>query len=230
MTPFQNPTIYIGDLRIDEPITTITDLFFISVCVYAFINTKHISNSKGLKLYRWFFLFTGISTLIAALVGHAFLYYFGTEAKMYGWVTGILGTSFAQFAALYHTNNSIKKSTFKALVIVCSIEVVAAFFSLFVYWSFIVVEIHSAFVLILIVTIMEYLHYKKTKSTLSLFMIYGVGVAIIAVLCHIFKLAFSVWFNHLDLSHIFMAISMFLMYKGVSSYQIKETQIINNII
>ena len=31
MTPFQNPTIYIGDLRIDEPITTITDFLFIGI-------------------------------------------------------------------------------------------------------------------------------------------------------------------------------------------------------
>ena len=47
MTPFQNPTIHIGDLRIDEPITTLTDLLFIGVCFFAFFKTKNISDDKG---------------------------------------------------------------------------------------------------------------------------------------------------------------------------------------
>lgn len=219
MTPFQNPTIYIGDLRIDEPITTLTDLFFIGVCFFAFFKTKHVSNDKGLTLYRWFFLLTGASTLVAALIGHAFLYYFGTDAKIYGWVTGIFGTSFAQFAALYHVRKTIGESVFKGLLILCFIEVITALVLVFVVWSFVVVEIHTAFGLVIMVTILENIHYKKTKSQLSLFMIYGVSVAVIAVLCHVFKLAASVWFNHADLSHIFMALSMYLMYKGASKYQ-----------
>jgi hypothetical protein len=47
---------------------------------------------------------------------------------------------------------------------------------------------------------------------------YGVGVAIIAVLCHILKIAFSIWFNHIDLSHLFMALSMYLMYKAIKKF------------
>lgn len=226
MVPFQNPTIYIGDLRIDEPITTLTDVLFIGVCFFAFFKTKGIAHDKALKLYRLFFLLTGISTIVATFIGHTFLYYFGQDAKIYGWFLGLFGTSFAQFAALYHTRNSISKSSFKALVIICSVEVIAAFISVFVFWSFVVVEIHSAFGLILIVTILENIHYKKTKSKLSLFMIYGVGVAVIAVLCHVFKLAISVWFNHMDLSHVFMAISMYLMYKGASLYQSSKSKLV----
>lgn len=219
MTPFQNPTIHIGGLRIDEPITTLTDLLFIGVCFFAFFKTKKISNDTGLTLYRWFFLLTGASTLVAALIGHAFLYHFGPSAKIYGWVTGIFGTSFAQFAALYHARKTIGESLFKTLMIVCALEVLTAFILIFVVWSFVVIEIHTAFGLVLMVTVLEYIHYKKTKSQLSLFMIYGVGIAVLAVLCHVFKVAFSIWFNHADLSHIFMAISMYFMYKGASKYQ-----------
>jgi hypothetical protein len=222
MTPYQNPTIYIGNLRVDEPITTLTDLVFIGVCFFAFFKTKNISSDKGLNLYRWFFLLTGASTLVAALIGHAFLYYFGAEAKIYGWVTGIFGTCFAQFAALYHARKTIGEFTFKLLMAICVVEVLVAFIAVFKFWTFVVVEVHSAFVLVLMVTILEHINYKKTNSQLSLYMIYGVGVAIIAVLCHVFKLAFSVWFNHADLSHIFMALSMYLMYKGASYYNVSK--------
>lgn len=222
MTPFQNPTIYLGDLRIDEPITTLTDLLFISVCFMAFFKTQHVANNKAANLYRWFFLLTGASTIVAALIGHAFLYHFGIEAKIYGWVTGLFGTSVAQYAALYHTRSSISSNLFKALSIICAIEIIAAFISVFAFWSFVVVEVHSAFSLVLIVTVLENIHYKKTKSQLSLFMIYGVGIAVVAVLCHVLKLAASVWFNHSDLSHIFMAISMYFMYRGVAQFKVSE--------
>ncbi len=166
-----------------------------------------------------FFLLTGASTLVAALVGHAFLYHFGIEAKIYGWVTGIFGTCLAQFGALYHTRKTIGERIFKTLLVICILEVITSVLLTFVVWSFVVVEVHSAFVLVLMVTVLESIHYKKTKSALSLNMIYGVGIAVIAVLCHVLKLAYSVWFNHADLSHIFMALSMYMMYRGVAQYK-----------
>ncbi len=222
MTPFQNPTIYLGGLRIDEPITTVTDFLFIGVCFYGFYKTKSFSAYKGANLYRWFFLLTGCSSLVAALIGHAFLYYFGWEAKIYGWVTGIISVSFAQFAVLHHTRKTIGEQVFKTLYIIDILEVIAAFVMTFVMYSFTAVEIHTAYVLVINVTVLEWIHYKKTGSLLSKYMIYGVGISVLAVLCHVFKIAFSVWFNHLDLSHIFMALSMYMMYKGVTKFKPTE--------
>ena len=218
MTPFQNPTIYIGGLRVDEPVTTLTDVLFCAVCFFAFFNTRPHDKHKAIYLYRWFFLLTGISTFVAAIIGHAFLYYFGKDAKIYGWVLGIFSVSFAQFAALYHTRQSINRPFFNLLIIACSLEIVLTCILIFVVWSFVVIELHTAFSLVIIVTILEYIHYKKTNSQLSLYMMYGVGVAIIAVLCHILKIAFSIWFNHIDLSHLFMALSMYLMYKAIKKF------------
>lgn len=215
MTPFQNPTIYIGELRIDEPVTTLTDVLFCAVCFFAFFKTKCLINHKAVRLYRLFFLLTGISTLVAAVIGHAFLYYFGKDAKIYGWVLGIFGVSFAQFAALYHTRQSLHKPIFNTLMLLCGFEILLTCILIFMVWSFVVIELHTAFSLVMIVTVLEYIHYKKTNSQLSLYMMYGVGVAIIAVLCHILKIAFSIWFNHIDLSHLFMALSMYLMYIAI---------------
>ena len=222
MIPNQNPTIYIGDLRIDEPVTTLTDFIFVGVCFYAFFKTKNISNDIGLTLYRWFFLLTGASTLFAAIIGHAFLYHFGVESKIYGWVFGIISISFSQFAALYHTRQTIGESVFKSLFLFCILETITAFILVFVFWTFIVVEVHTAICLLLMVTILESRHYKKTKSALSINMIYGVVSLIIALLCHVSKLAPSVWFNHIDVSHIFMTASMYFMYRGAASFRPRE--------
>jgi uncharacterized protein DUF6962 len=223
MIPFQNPTIYLGALRIDEPVSAITDIIICLVCFYAFYKTKALEAYKPVSLYRWFFLFTGLSTLVAAIMGHAFLYYFGTNAKIYGWLFGIAGTSFAQFAAMYNTRGLIGESVFKKLIFFNSLEVIAVTAMVFITWSFVVVEVHTAYGLLLNVVVLEFINYKKTESSLSIKVIYGIGLAVVAVLCHIFHLACSVWFNHIDLSHIFMALSMYVIYKGISLYETTTT-------
>lgn len=215
MVPFQNPSVYIGGLRIDEPITTLTDFLFAAVCLFAYFNTKEHSHLKGPNLYRWFFFGTGISALISALMGHAFLYRFGFGAKIIGWEANAIGASVAQFAAMYHARSSISEITFKRLLLINYLEVIAALVLTAIIFSFVVVEIHTAYGLLGMVTVLESIHYKKTRSVLSRNMLIGVGIAVLAVLVHIFKLAISVWFNHLDLSHIIMCIAMYMMYRGV---------------
>ena len=217
MVPFQNPDIYIGSLKIQEPITVLTDVLVACVCVFAFIKTKTKQSNKGVQLYRWFFLTTGISTLVSAIIGHAFLYQWGFSAKIYGWVTGIVSVAFGQYAALYHTKETIGEKWFSALFWMNAFEICLALVLVFVVFSFVVVEVHSAIGLICSVTILEYINYKRTKSVLSKYMIFGVGIAVLAVLCHVFKLVISVWFNHMDLSHIIIALSVYMMYKGVAT-------------
>jgi hypothetical protein len=226
MVPFQNPDIYIGSLKIQEPITVLTDVFVACVCVLAFIKTKTKKSTKGIQLYRWFFLTTGISTLVSAIIGHAFLYQWGFSAKIYGWVTGIISVAFGQYAALYHTKETFGEKKFNALFWINAFEICLALILVFVIFSFVVVEVHSAIALVLGVTILEYVHYKKTNSTLSKHMMIGVGIAVLAVLCHVFKLAISVWFNHLDLSHVIIAIAVYVMYIGVYK-QNKKTKEFN---
>lgn len=213
MVPFQNPTIYIGSLRIDEPVTTLTDFLFAAVCIFAFLNTKEQKPFTGPNLYRWFFFATGISTIISAIVGHAFLYFFGS--KILGWETNVLAASIAPFAAIHHTRSSITETVFKRLILINYIEVALALILTAYFFTFIVVEVHSAYSLLAMVTVLELRHYKKTHSVLSKHMLMGVGIAILAVLVHVFKLAASVWFNHMDLSHIIMCISLYTMYRGL---------------
>ena len=215
MNPYQNPTIYIGNLRIDEPITAVTNLIFAGLCLFAFLNTKEQRYFVGPNLYRWFILAIGVSAVIAAFIGHGFLYYFGLQAKIYGWEANVIGVAFAQTAAIYHTRPSIKESLFKQLLIISYVQIGCALILTYAIFSFVVVEINSAISLLLIVSLLEGIHYKKTKSVLSKYMLIGVGVTILAVLVHIFKLAISVWFNHLDLSHIIMCGSIYCFYRGV---------------
>jgi len=102
--------------------------------------------------------------MIACLLGHAFLYKFGYEIKMVGWVLGIIGTCFAQFAAVYHTKQTIGEKVFKTLLTICYLEVIISMAILIIKPSFIVVICHTAFGLLLMVTILEAINYSKSEG------------------------------------------------------------------
>lgn len=215
MVPFQNPDIYIGLIRVQEPVTVVTDLLVVFASLYVFFSTQSAKQNKYITLYRYFFLATSFSTLVSAIIGHAFLYYFGFNAKMFGWLLGIASITFAQFASLYHTQQLITQKVINYLFWFNVIETVIAYLLLFIVFKFIVVEIYSAIGLLFIVVPLEWLFYKKTKSVLSQHMLIGIGIAVLAILCHVLKIAYSVWFNHMDLAHIIMAISVLIMGKGL---------------
>ena len=50
-------------------------------------------------------------------------------------------------------------------------------------------------------------------------LIIGIGITVLAVVSHVAKLAISNWFNHMDLGHVLMAISLYVMYRGLQSEQ-----------
>jgi hypothetical protein len=224
MIPFQNPSIELLGIRIDEPVTSGTDVIVAAIGIMAYFKTRG-SNARHVNCYRYFFLFMALSTLCAALIGHAFNYKFGgVDAKIPGWILGIVGIGFAQFAVLYNAKGILGEKVFRNLAILNVLELITIVVFVFIKKSFVVVEIHSGFGLAVMVLIFEAISYSKTKSRLSRNMLIGVGFAALAVASHIAKLAPSVWFNHLDVSHVFMAIGLYIMYRGVH-YETKKSAV-----
>jgi uncharacterized membrane protein len=222
MVPFQNPSIELFGVRVDEPVTSGTDIIVGLIGIFAYLKTKG-KNERHVRYYSYFFLFMALSTFCAALIGHAFNYRFGgVSAKVPGWILGIIGIGLSQFAALFHTRSLLGDSTFRILFILNALEILAVTILIFIIPTFVIVEIHSGFGLVIMVCILEGINYSKTKSILSRNMLIGVGFAVLAVATHIARLAPSVWFNHLDVSHVFMALGLYTMYKGVRHEQIKS--------
>ncbi len=71
------PSINLAGFRIDEPMTTLTDLVVSAVCFYAFykLHKKNLPGRTQL-FFRLYFLTMGIATGIGGLIGHGFLYLF----------------------------------------------------------------------------------------------------------------------------------------------------------
>ena len=140
MEVFEQPSIFIQNIRIDEPVTTLTDLMVSAVCFYAFFKLNKIPLHNKVHLYlRYYFLSMGIATAIGGIVGHGFLYLFDTQWhspeslvnfigkifgkdllkdvanpwKLPGWLTSMFSIALVERAAIEYARPLIKNKVGK---------------------------------------------------------------------------------------------------------------------
>ncbi|NBC82627.1 MAG: hypothetical protein GVY19_04515 [Bacteroidetes bacterium] len=238
---YAQPDIYLGSLRFQEPVTTITDLFISAVCFYAFyMLTKHRPKDKLRNYLRFYFLSMGMATTIGGLIGHGFLYVFDAKWelasgfvsvvtnivgpdmvnvaanpwKLPGWLVSMFSIALIERAAIEYAKPLIKPNVAKTLPWINITELVIFIIITFSTLNFFFVEVHSAYGLLLVVTSLNLFVYVKTKNRPSKFMLIAVGFAAMAALVYMNEWGISKWFNHYDISHCFMTIAAAIFYKA----------------
>jgi len=117
----EEPYIFFAGIRIDEPVTTFTDLVVAGVCIYAFIRLiKDYRPSKGRTFFSFFFLGLGLGTVLGGLLGHAFLYRLHPAWQLPGWLLSMIATSSLVMASLEITRKFIH-SRLKWLIIMLNV-------------------------------------------------------------------------------------------------------------
>ncbi len=208
------PSIEILGLKIQEPVTSFTDLIVAGVCYYAFYQLHQTkSKERSVFYFKYFFLTMAISTTLGGLIGHAFLYAFGFAWKIPGWVTGMCSVAFMERAAIMQSRSIMKEKVSHFFAFMNLIELSIFIFIAFYTLNFIYVEVH-AFYGLLVVFLFEFFIYKKTKDAASKFILWGIGASALAAVVHITKISLHTWFNYFDLSHVLMAIGAYLFYLG----------------
>jgi hypothetical protein len=216
------PSIYIFGLEIQEPVTTLTDLFVASVCYFAYYKLHHLQKKeKSLIYFKYFFLTMGISTTLGGLIGHGFLHYFGFAWKIPGWVTGMCSVALMERGAIMHARHLMKPVIGKIFAIINIIELFVFMFIAFYTLNFSFVEIHASYGLI-VVFLFELFIYSRKRDPGSKLILYGVGVSACAAVVHLTKFSLHTWFNYFDLSHMFMTLSAFVFYKGITRIDFRE--------
>lgn len=209
------PSIYIFGIRVDEPMTTLTDLLVSAVCFYAFYQLSKKKLTGHTQLYfRYYFLLLGIATCLGGLVGHGFLYLLSFSWKLPGWITSMLSVALIERSAIQHAEPYIKPGVGKAFLVINVIELVVIMTITMITLDFAWVEFHSGYGLLAIVAPFHLWVYYKTRDRGSAFILLAVGIASIAALFYMNKVSFHTWFNYLDISHTAMAIAAFVFYLG----------------
>ena len=209
------PSIDVFGIRLDEPVTTVTDLIVSAVCFYAFYRLNAIPNKNKVHWnLKYYFLSMGIATLIGGVIGHGFLYLFSFAWKLPGWLTSMFSIALLERASILYAKPLIKPKIGNFFAWMNLIELSTFVIVTFSTLNFFFVEVHSAYGLLIIVTSFNFVVYRNRKSEASKLFLIAVGVSAFSALIFMNELGISKWFNHFDISHILMSISAFIFYKG----------------
>lgn len=212
---FKQPSVEFFGLRIDEPVTTATDLVVTAVCFFAFYQLHKIPVKNNVHWnLKYYFLSMGFATLFGGLIGHGFFYLFPFAWKLPGWLTSMFSIALLERASIMYARPLIKPKVGKFFAWMNLVELATFVVITLVTLNFFFVEVHSAYGLLVVVTSFNLFVYMKNRSEASRLFLIAVVISSISALIFMNKIGFCAWFNHYDISHLLMALSAFLFYKG----------------
>lgn len=224
--PIQNPTVFIGNFEWREPVTTLTDFFIALICFYAvakFISYKG-KKSESYSAFKFYFLFFAFSMISAAWIGHGLVAYIGKDYKVIGWTLSTIAYMFLGFASLIELKSIIKMSRWLLLKNIFFISS-SAFIVLLLYpvtSSFLMAQISSIVLLIGFILPMNIYSYKISRSKGNRLIVLSILGGILPAIVYNKKISLNEWFNYNDISHVLLAITLFIMYKGAAELSLKK--------
>jgi hypothetical protein len=209
------PSINIQGIRVDEPMVALTDLLVSTVCLIAFIKLSKLQLPGRAQLYfRLYLLLMCIATCFGGLIGHAFLYALSFAWKLPGWILSMLSVALIERSSIEHAKPFIQPRVAKVFLIINIIELITIMTVTMVSLNFRWVEFHSGYGLLAVVLPFHTYVYYRTKDKGSLLIMIAVGIASGAALFFMNRISFHTWFNYLDISHVLMAVAVFVFYQG----------------
>lgn len=210
-------------VRIDEPVTVITDLLVSCICFYAFIKIhRHQKDLKLTRYLKFYFLTMGLATFLGGIVGHGFLYALPYQGdlpvspwKLPGWLVSMFSIALIERASIEYSRPLIKDHRiFKFFAGLNLLELITFISITFSTLNFFFVEVHSAYGLLIVTCGFNGFIYFKTRSRGSKLALIAVAISSISALVYMNQWGFHRWFNHFDVSHLFMALSAWYFYQA----------------
>jgi len=201
-------------ITLHEPVTVLTDLLVTAVCWYAFWKLKNHPAGRLNFLFRAYFFTMGLATAYGGIIGHGFIVQLGFVWKVPGWVISMFSVALLERAAIFHAQPLLQPKIGRFFAVLNLVELFSLIAIALITLNFFFVEAHAAYGLLVVVSSFEYYVYHKTAHPGSKLMLIAVAIAALAALVHLTELAPHPWFNHLDLSHVIMAISSWYFYRS----------------
>ncbi len=207
-------TIYIGNLAIHEPVTALTDYIITCLGFYFYFQLRRIKNNN-LVIGYWslFFALLACSTFLGGSA-HAFFGLHEGVAYKIVWLGMQLVNGLAIYFAQQATLISVIKNTkyAKRWVMLYSIQLLLFIPSALIFQKYTVTIIENAVGLIPIMV----LHFMDTQKHKSSFLIgYGIAISFITAIVHGTKISLHAYFNFNDIAHVFIMLSLLVMFLGV---------------
>lgn len=217
---YHNPSIEIHGLRVDEPITMLTDVLVTTVCWWAYWQLGRVSHPlpEGkptiYRLLRGYFLTMGLATLLGGVIGHSFNYAIGIHWKIPGWYVSMFSVMFLERAAIFHAFPLIRPKLARVFAVVNILELLFFLVISVVTMNFLYVMSHAAYGILVVTGGFHTFVYLKTRHPASRLFLWGVAMATVGAVIFVGVWAPGIWFNHMDVAHVTMALACLLFYLG----------------
>ena len=209
------PSIELFGLVLQEPVTSLTDVFVSIICFVAYLKLNALpQRSQVQRLFKYYFLSMGLATFLGGVFGHALMHYVPFYMKLPGWITSMLSVAILERAVIIYARKWINPKIGAFFLKLNIIELLAFLVLSLVTLNFQFVLIHAAYGIAIVVTGFTGFIYFKEKNMGSKQILLAVLVSTIGAFFFVFKIGLDKWFNHADIAHVFMMIASVLYYKG----------------
>lgn len=214
---FVKTTVDLFGFQIMEPVTAATDLLVSGVCLYAFLKIrKGTNNLSSVNLLKYYFLTLALATAYGGIIGHALQHVLSFGWKVPGWLISMLSIALIERAAILHAKPILRPGIGKFFAILNIIELSVLVSVVLLTLNFFFVEAHAFYGLLIVVSSFELFIYIKTKDEGSKLLLVAVFISALAATVHLTQFSIHIWFNHLDLSHVLMAMAAYVFYLGAT--------------
>ena len=214
-SPSGQPSIELFGVTIMEPVVTLTDLMITAVCVFAYVQLRKQNFPGKVHQYmRWYFSVMAIATFLGGVLGHALQNEVGLAWKLPGWLISMLAVSSIERASIMFARPLLSNRFSNFLEVANIIELITFAVITFSTLNFFFIQVHSAYGLGLIVLPIHFFIFKRTQNRGSLIIVRSVLFSTLAAFFYTSKIGLGIWFNHLDIAHTVMAISLYFFYRG----------------
>jgi len=211
----EQPSIEVFGLLIHTPVTAATDVVVAAICLVAYLKLKRLPlQGEVHRLFKYYFLSMSLATFLGGVLGHALLEYLPFYMKIPGWIISMLSVALLERALIQYTRNLVspKVGTFFAWLNI--IELLTFMVLALVTLNFQFVLAHAAYGIGIVSAGFAGFIYLREKSRGSKLILWGVLACVFGATFFVLKIGLSKWFNHVDISHVFMMVASVLFYLG----------------
>ncbi|MGQ0827734.1 MAG: DUF6962 family protein [Bacteroidota bacterium] len=206
-------TIYIGDIAIHEPVTAFTDYIITVIGFYFYYQLRKKSTNSVILNWSRFFGLLGLSTLLGGCSHAFFAIHEGIPYKTV-WLSMQIVNGFAVYFAQQATLNSVLANSNHANKWKVSyiIQLTTFIILILIFQKYLVTIIEN---IIGLIPVMILHLISKSKKNNYKKIGYGILISFITAIVHGSKFSLHAYFNYNDIAHVFIMISLYVMYLGV---------------
>ncbi|GAA5224814.1 DUF6962 family protein [Membranihabitans marinus] len=214
----EQPSIYLGSLLVEQPVTTLTNIVVAAYCFYIYVRLSSTNTGdSSYSLWRSYFMLMGWSTLLGGIITHGFMYAFDELWKLPGWYLSMLASSILAYIVLRFNKNILPDSVYNIMLVVLILETMAVAYMTAANIKFLYVAIHSGFAMLIYVLGISIQGYRSDIArSIHIQLMLSVFATFLASVFFAAQWGISIWFNHVDMSHIFMYLGIYFLYKSAS--------------